>query len=100
MSAVWPYARTMPMRPSSSIGPLRSLFGYAASVPDSEIYPLASTNFVDAAERACLIERLTTSGSVTGYRARLRRPACPDLTAEITATVTAIDERFVNCRRR
>jgi len=75
--------------------PLRSLFGYAASVPDSEIYPLASTNFVDAAERACLIERLTTSGSVTGYRARLRRPACPDLAAEITATVTAIDERFV-----
>jgi signal transduction histidine kinase len=76
-------------------GPLRGLFGFSASTPDSQLHPLATTRFAEPGDRACLIERLRTAGSVCDYPLRVRRTDGTEISLEITASVVAADDRFV-----
>jgi signal transduction histidine kinase len=76
-------------------GRLRALFGFGPSKPDSEIHPLTAARFAEPGERACLLERLRTSGAVCDYPLRMRRADCTEISVEVTATVTSIDDHFI-----
>jgi len=74
---------------------LRTLFGYASTTPESQVQPLSLARFVDPADRATLINRLRTSGSVNGQPVRIRRVDGTEATIELTAVAVTVDDRFV-----
>ena len=74
---------------------LRRMLGYPANSTESEVVPLCPAMFVDATERAALIERLRTAGRVDGFIVRLRRPDRSEMHIEITARGEVRDGRFL-----
>jgi two-component system NtrC family sensor kinase len=75
---------------------LRSLFGYDAAAPDSQLQPLSVARFVESADRAALIDRLRTAGSVNGQTLRMRRVDGTELRVEMSGQVVAADDRFLS----
>ena len=64
---------------------LKQIFRYPASKLDSDVQPLVAARFVNAADRAALIERLLSAGSVENWLVRMRRDDWSEMSVEITA---------------
>jgi len=64
---------------------LKSIFGYPADAPESEVEPFACDRFADPTAREAFLSTLTAEGSVTDYLLRLRRVDGSPVWVEVTA---------------
>ena len=64
---------------------LKTMFGFAPDLPESEVDPFAVARFADPLAREALLQRLTADGAVSDYLLRMRRCDGAAVWVEITA---------------
>jgi two-component system NtrC family sensor kinase len=64
---------------------LRTMFGYPAMTPESEVAPFAPDRFAETSSRDTFLNRLVHDGAVTDYPLRMRRLDGSPVWLEVTA---------------
>ena len=70
---------------------IKRLFGLPPDTPDSSVDPFAPARFIDVAQRAAFLDRLTSEGQVSNYLLRMRRADESSVLVDVTAHVRAAD---------
>jgi PAS domain S-box-containing protein len=80
-----PNARTLAANPH-----LKSIFGYPADAPESEVEPFAEERFADPIARSLFLRQLLTDSSVADYLLRVRRLDGTAVWVEVTARASRV----------
>ena len=69
---------------------LKTMFGFAPDLPDSEVDPFAAARFADPQAHEAFLQRLAADGAITDYLLRMRRCDGAAVWVEVTARAESI----------